>query len=106
MASMATMEATVLRLAREGSAAPDETWVVEAACASADPRDFFPQRGDAAAGERARAVCQRCPRYDECLLDALAGTDVGGIRAETTETQRRHLRRLWAGARLRAHDAA
>lgn len=44
--------------------------------------------------DAARDWCShRCPRFAECLRDALAGPEVDGFVAGTTDTERRRLRR-------------
>ncbi len=70
-------------------------WWQRAACRApgVDAEWFFPHKSGSA--RRARAVCARCPVQAPCLADALATPAArdSGIRAGTTATQRRRLRR-------------
>lgn len=72
-------------------------WIQDAACASEDPNIFFPGRGERMFLAQARAICNTCPVWRECLLAALSGPDRGGVRAGTIEKRRRVLRKLFYG---------
>lgn len=63
-----------------------------AACARRDPELFFPIETDAAAVEKAKAVCRTCPSVRACLAYALAN-EVQGVWGATTATDRTELRR-------------
>lgn len=64
-------------------------WHDFAACASADPEEWFPERGEPAA--LAKRICNRCPVREECLEYALAAGEKYGIWGGTTERERRRL---------------
>ena len=74
-------------------AAPDPKgeWLNQAACAGMNPQTFFVGKADVR--RTANAVCAGCPVTAECLADAIASPDRGGLRAGTTEKQRRAIRR-------------
>ncbi|MGH8901289.1 MAG: WhiB family transcriptional regulator [Egibacteraceae bacterium] len=71
------------------------SWRDHAACLGMDPELFFPSGLTGPAldqAERAKAVCRRCDVTAQCLEWALEnGQD--GIWGETTEDERRTLRR-------------
>ena len=46
-------------------------WRMQAACRGLDTSLFFPERGDYAAVEAAKAVCSSCPVRVQCLVEAL-----------------------------------
>lgn len=46
-------------------------WRMQAACRGLDTSLFFPERGDYAAVEAAKAVCSSCPVRVQCLAEAL-----------------------------------
>ena len=65
------------------------------------PELFFPTRGehyDPAALE----ACQACPVSTECLTDALATNELGGMRGGLTGRQLRQRRRQWLTNNRRA----
>lgn len=69
-------------------------WHERAICAGADPDLFFPVgHGDSAPvllqADRAKAVCRRCPVWDQCLAWALRYEETDGIWGGTTEGERR-----------------
>ncbi len=66
-------------------------WHDHAACRGVNPATFFPERGQTA--RTAKEICSRCPVAADCYADALEHDD-GGIRAGTSERERR--RRLAA----------
>lgn len=68
-------------------------WKDRAACADrdVDPEWFFPDK-PGLAGNRAKAICRRCPSQINCLTYALT-RPVSGIWGGTSETQRVDLRR-------------
>jgi RNA polymerase sigma factor (sigma-70 family) len=68
---------------------PRGDWLRRAACRGMKPEVFFlsgPDRSSAA------SACQNCPVKGECLRDALALPDWGGVRAGTSERTRRALK--------------
>ena len=77
-----------------------------ALCASEgqDPDLWFPNNGDRAGAERAKAVCIQCPVRERCLEWALAIGEREGIWGGTTPSGRRQLRK--AGAKARAQNGA
>ncbi len=68
-------------------------WQKNAACGEydVDPEIFFPERGHSS--KAARDVCARCPVVDECLSYALDTKAEFGIWGNTSERERRALRR-------------
>ena len=67
-------------------------WHRDAACLDApDPEIFFPKRGGSSAA--ARSYCERCPVVEECLTYALENKELYGIWGNTSERERRVLRR-------------
>lgn len=69
------------------------SWRDEAACSDTDPDVFFPDDGDVAGAERAKAVCGGCPVAGACLSYALETNQVEGIWGGATKGERRKLRR-------------
>lgn len=49
--------------------APLPAWYAQAACRTADPEMFFPEKGRTP--EAAKAICATCPVIDACLDHAL-----------------------------------
>jgi WhiB family redox-sensing transcriptional regulator len=68
---------------------PRGSWLNVAACHGVKVRTFFPKGPDRA---DAIAICGGCTVRSECLCDAIALPDRGGIRAGTTERDRRALK--------------
>jgi hypothetical protein len=66
-------------------------WRHQAACRSTPTWLFFPGRGDAETGERAKTVCSWCPVSAECLAENLHQRD--GIYGGMSPMERRHLAR-------------
>lgn len=65
------------------------------ACATADPRLFFPEPGDVGRAANGRAgieICNRCPFLDECRDYAVPITDLGGVWGATTPYDRQRIR--------------
>lgn len=52
-------------------------WSKQAACRDADPRAFFPRKGDN--GLAAKAICATCPVQGECLETALEWEETEGV---------------------------
>lgn len=67
-------------------------WQSEAACLDQDPDIFFPEQGGSS--KAARAICADCKVKRECLAYALANNEQFGIWGETSERQRRKLRKV------------
>jgi hypothetical protein len=63
----------------------------QAACTSADPEAFFPDKGNSA--KPAKDLCKRCPAIVECLDWALEHNEQFGVWAGTTPDERKALRR-------------
>lgn len=77
--------------------ATDE-WHVLAACRATDPDLFFGSDGERPAERQAREaaakrICAGCPVVAECLASAVAGRERYGIWGNSTEEERRGLRR-------------
>lgn len=70
-------------------------WRREANCRGLSPSMFFPDRGEHV--DDALAVCAACTVAKECLAYGLtlreAGRPVGGVWGNSTEQQRRKIRR-------------
>lgn len=84
----------------------DEDWRHDAACRDEDPDLFFVigNTGPALLQiEDAKAVCQRCPLavVDACLAFALRTNQEAGVWGNTSEDERRALKRRAARARSR-----
>ncbi|MEJ2886109.1 WhiB family transcriptional regulator [Actinomycetospora aeridis] len=60
-------------------------------CATTDPDAFFPELGDMAKVNAARALCGRCPRQDACLTWALTAPEKYGYWGGTSRNQRARL---------------
>ncbi|MGW1624024.1 WhiB family transcriptional regulator [Streptomyces sp. NPDC002172] len=71
-------------------------WRERGACLRVDPDLFFPI-GDGSLTQvqitEAKAVCRRCPVMEQCLGWAMRVERVEGIWGETTEGERRLMRR-------------
>jgi WhiB family transcriptional regulator, redox-sensing transcriptional regulator len=70
-------------------------WREAAACLSAPEVNFFPDRDDAVAVARAKAVCAGCPVAAECLSWAIETNQTEGIWGGHTAKERRAIRRRW-----------
>ena len=68
------------------------TWHSRSACLGHDPEMFFPERGDTAAVNAAKAICAGCPVAAECLAENIAEKD--GIFGGLSGRQRREHRRV------------
>jgi len=79
-------------------------WRQRAACLSADPDLFFPDRGESA--EPARQVCAQCPVRQPCLEFAISHGIMHGIWGGLTERERRALRTRHGSASQRERDEA
>ena len=67
-------------------------WRTRAACRGMDTDMFFPERGDGAAVDAAKAVCGTCPVAADCLDEAINlpdGWGAFGIWGGTSGRQRR-----------------
>ena len=67
-----------------------ETWMESAVCASADPEEWFPEKGVRA--DKAKKICATCPVIDECLQFALKNNETG-IWGGTSRRERVRLMR-------------
>jgi len=67
-------------------------WSNSAACAGLAGM-FYPDQGNEAAINRAKAVCRNCLVREACLADALTRNEQWGIWGGLTETERAALRR-------------
>lgn len=75
---------------------PRGDWLGLAACRGLAPQLFWGK--DRTVRAAALETCQTCPVQPDCLLDALALPAGGGIRAGTTEKDRRWLKRTATGS--------
>ena len=66
-------------------------WVEAGLCGQTDPDAFFPDKGGS--NRAAKKVCARCDVRADCLADALAEPDPGGVWGGTTEAERHRIRR-------------
>jgi WhiB family redox-sensing transcriptional regulator len=64
-------------------------WFDRAECLDRTDVDFFPERGNTAAEQRALAICAQCKVRSECLADA----EPLGIWGGMTETERLNIKR-------------
>jgi WhiB family redox-sensing transcriptional regulator len=102
------------------AAAPGEgrlAWIGQAACRDADPELFFPERGHARQGTKAKQVCAACPVQGPCrdlAVRAASGrNDDHGIFGGTKPHERTGLRdnqpfdhrKEWLGDRAAAERA-
>lgn len=67
-------------------------WQRQAKCASADPAIFYPE-GRGSSASAARAICRPCPVRAQCRAYALEHNEKFGIWGNTSEHERRRLRR-------------
>lgn len=91
-----------------GPAAPlthIDDWRDRAACRDMDPDMFFPigTTGPALDQiEAAKGICRVCEVREECLEYALMTNQEAGIWGETSEEERRKLRKRWLARRRKA----
>ena len=81
-----------------------EDWRTRAACRDTDPDLFFPvgTTGQAIDQiEAAKAVCRACDALTECLEFALATNQESGVWGDTSEDERRKLRKAWLARQRR-----
>jgi WhiB family redox-sensing transcriptional regulator len=73
----------------------DEAWMNEAACQGANPDLFFPERDNDARAcvTAAKAVCATCTVVAPCLEYALANNERWGVWGNTSERERRRIKR-------------
>lgn len=69
----------------------DAGWREDALCAQSDPDAFFPEKGGSVA--EAKRVCAPCPVQAACLDYALRNDERFGVWGETSERERRAMRR-------------
>ena len=77
----------------------DNGWRNVAACREADPEMFFPIGSTGMALdqiETAQRICSQCEVAEECLQFALATNQEAGVWGNTTEEDRRRLRKTWS----------
>ncbi|MES5383886.1 WhiB family transcriptional regulator [Mycolicibacterium conceptionense] len=67
-----------------------ESWQADAACATADPEAWFPEKG-ANVSPAAKRICRTCPVIDECLEYALKHRERAGIWGGKSERERRQM---------------
>jgi WhiB family transcriptional regulator, redox-sensing transcriptional regulator len=80
------------------------SWRGRAACRTADPDLFFPERGESA--EPARRICASCPVREPCLDYAIGNGVTHGIWGGLAERDRRALRARRLPALRRDRDRA
>lgn len=71
---------------------PRTDWLDQAAYAKpgVDPDQFFPQPRENAKAAKAKAICQRCPVFEQCDADRRATKPTHGIQAaRVTRAHRR-----------------
>lgn len=68
-----------------------EAWVEQAVCASTDPEQFFPEKGNR--NREAKQMCAQCPVRKDCLGYALDRNEQHGIWGGYSDRERRQLRR-------------
>jgi WhiB family redox-sensing transcriptional regulator len=67
-----------------------EKWMESAVCASADPEEWFPEKGVRAV--KAKRICATCPVIDDCLQFALKNGETGIWGGTSSRERRRMLR--------------
>lgn len=67
-------------------------WMDDAACTTADPELFFPEKDGWASAEMAKAICVTCAVRDICLQYALDNEIPEGIFGGLTARNRAALR--------------
>jgi WhiB family redox-sensing transcriptional regulator len=72
-------------------AIPDQPWVRDAVCATADPEAWHPPTGHSTLP--ARLICVDCPARKECLRWALEHNETEGVWGGYSPRQRQRLRR-------------
>lgn len=65
----------------------ERPWIEQAACASADPEAWFPEKGQSTID--AKRVCADCPVLAECRSDVLARGERFGVWGGMSERDRR-----------------
>lgn len=66
-------------------------WQYRAACLGMETDLFYPSRGESTA--EARSVCQDCDVQAECFAHAIGNREKHGVWGDTSERQRRRIRR-------------
>lgn len=66
-------------------------WWDLGACRGLDASVFYPEDGDDALAEMAKAVCSRCAVREACLDHALAVREKAGVWGGATEADRRRM---------------
>jgi WhiB family transcriptional regulator, redox-sensing transcriptional regulator len=74
---------------------PLPAFFAEAACISADPDVFFPDKGEHS--EEAQAICGACPVRVDCLEYAIAEDIHDGVWGGVTERKRQRMRARYHG---------
>lgn len=64
----------------------------QALCASTDPELYFPDKGERAKADQAKASCALCPVQEQCLRWALRNNERYGVWGGKSERERRELR--------------
>ena len=72
-----------------------EKWMASAVCATADPEEWFPEKGVSAL--KAKRICATCPVIDQCLQFALDNNETG-IWGGTSSRERRGIQRVQRAA--------
>lgn len=67
-------------------------WTARAACRTADPEMFFPDKGDPKTAAAAKRFCARCPVVSECLEFGMG--EHMGVWGGLTARERERLRRV------------
>lgn len=67
-------------------------WFDQAACSTAGPDIFFPEKGEPTAP--AKAICRNCPVRKQCLEYALDNFETVGVWGGFSERQRRNMRAI------------
>lgn len=83
----------------------NELWRGHAACRGMEPDMFFPigTTGPALDQiEASKAICSVCDVRDDCLDFALSTNQESGVWGETSEEERKRLRKRWLAGRRKA----
>lgn len=97
VASVTAISEHRARRSQTGNNVDEEGWRSQAACRGVATELFFPGPDQPRRAAEARAVCEGCPVAVQCLEFAVRTDQRWGIWGETSERERRRLRRTRRG---------
>jgi WhiB family redox-sensing transcriptional regulator len=80
---------------------PEDSWRTKSLCRAYPQELFFPERENTATIPKAKAICRVCPVQEECLDTGLADPGLEGIWGGTTDMERKRLRAMLGGRKLK-----